>query len=166
MKLVAVSLLALAAFSLAGPAAAQPTKRFELDFGPVDLGRTGWKEYRLPALPDEELTFGLKLTAPEGQKLQHLPRARVRITLVNELDQVVFDAGDELENWTRAESTQSWFLYLRGIDNQPRGPDGGWGTYAHPHKGGDYRLTVETIKSDATMSKFVVRLMGVGGGWK
>jgi hypothetical protein len=148
------------------PAAAQQTKRFELDFGAVDLDRTGWHDYKLTNLPDEDLVFGLKITAPDGSRLQHLPKARVRITLVNEREETVFDAGDELTNWTRAESTQSWFLYLRGLDGLQRGPDGGWGTYAHPHKGGSYTLTVETVASDVTMSKFIVRLMGVGGGWK
>jgi hypothetical protein len=148
------------------PAAAQQTKRFELDFGAVDLDRTGWHDYKLTNLPDEDLVFGLKITAPDGSRLQHLPKARVRITLVNEREETVFDAGDELTNWTRAESTQSWFLYLRGLDGRERGPDGGWGTYAHPRKGAAYSLTVETVTSDVTMSKFVVRLMGVGGGWK
>lgn len=156
----------LCALALAAPAAAQEKKRFELDFGPVDIERTGWHDYKLPPLPDEDLTFGLKLTAPDGGRLQHLPKVRVRITLTNELDEVVFDAADELANWTRAESTQAWFFYLRGAENQPRGPDGGWGTYAHPRSSGRYVMTVETVKSDVTMSKFVVRLMGVGGGWK
>jgi hypothetical protein len=154
------------ALLLAAPAAAQQAKRFELDFGAVDLYRTGWHDYKLANLPDEDLVFGLKITAPDGSRLQHLPKARVRITLVNEREETVFDAGDELVNWTRAESTQAWFLYLRGLDGLQRGPDGGWGTYAHPHKGGSYTLTVETVASDVTMSKFVVRLMGVGGGWK
>ena len=156
----------LCALALAAPAAAQQKPRFELDFGAVDLDRTGWHDYKLANLPEEDLIFGLKITAPDGSRLQHLPKARVRITLVNENGDTVFDAGDELANWTRAESLQAWFLYLRGLDGQPRGIDGGWGTYAHPRKGGTYSLTVETVKSDVTMSKFVVRLMGVGGGWK
>jgi hypothetical protein len=140
----------LLALSLAAPAAAQ-NKRFEMDFGPVDLKTAGQQEYKLPALPDADLTFGLKLTAPEG--LRHLPKATVRITLLNEKDEVVFDVSDELENWTRAESTKEWFLY------QP-------GSHAQTRKSGRYRATVETVKSDVTMSKFVVRLMGVGGGAK
>lgn len=90
----------------------------------------------------------------------------MRITLVNEYNEVVFDVSDELANFTRAESTNEWFLYRRGIENQSPGPDGGWGTHARPRKGGSYRMTVETVKSNVTMTKFTVRLMGVGGGAK
>jgi hypothetical protein len=138
--------------------------RFELDFGLVDIERTGEREYKLPALPEADIAFGFKLTAAEG--LHHLPKATVRITLLNEHDQVVFDVADDLANFTRAESTKEWFLYLRGVESQPPGPDGGWGTYARPRKSGRYRMTVETVKSNVTMTKFVVRLIGVGGGWK
>ena len=151
------------ALLLAAPAIAQKN-RFELDFGLVDIERTGQREYKLPALPAADLTFGFKLTAPEG--LHHLPKATVRMTLTNERDEVVFEVADELVNFTRAESTGAWFLYQRGIENQAPGPDGGWGTYAHPRKAGSYRMTVETVKSNVTMTKFVVRLIGVGGGRK
>jgi hypothetical protein len=162
MKLAAPLLLCLA---LAGPALAQK-QRVEVDLGPVDIEHVGHKEYKLPALPEGEIAFGLKLTAADGDKLHHLPKATVRMTLVNERDQVIFDVSGELAEFTRAESLRATFLYLRGIDNQAPGPDGGWGTYAVPRKGGSYRMTVETLKSNVTMTKFVVRLMGVGGGWK
>jgi hypothetical protein len=151
------------ALLLAAPAAAQ-NQRFELDFGLVDIERTGEREYKLPPLPEADIAFGFKLTAPEG--LHHLPKATVRITLVNEYNEVVFDVADELVNFTRAESTGEWFLYQRGVENQAPGPDGGWGTYARPRKAGSYRMTVETVKSNVTMTKFTVRLMGVGGGAK
>jgi len=153
----------LLALFLAAPATAQ-NKRFELDFGLVDIERTGEREYKLPPLPEADIAFGFKLTAADG--LHHLPKATVRITLLNEHDQVVFDVSDDLANFTRAESTKEWFLYLRGVESQPAGPDGGWGTYAHPRKSGRYRMTVETVKSNVTMTKFVVRLIGVAGGWK
>jgi hypothetical protein len=155
--------VALLLLALATPAAAQKS-RFELDLGLVDLERTGQREYKLPSLPEADIAFGLKLTAPEG--LHHLPKATVRMTLTNERDEVVFEVSDELVNFTRAESTGAWFLYQRGIENQAPGPDGGWGTYAHPRKAGSYRMTVETVKSNVTMTKFVVRLIGVGGGAK
>ena len=160
MKLAAL-LLALA---LAAPAAAQKKERFEVDFGPVDIERTGQREYKLPPLPEADIAFGFKMTAPQG--LHHLPKATLRITLLNEHDQVVFDVSDELANFTRAESTKEWFFYQRGVANQAPGPDGGWGTYARPRKAGSYRMTVETVKSNVTMTKFTVRLTGVGGGPK
>ena len=116
--------------------------------------------------PEADIAFGFSLTSPDGDKLHHLPKATVRITLVNERDEVVFDATDELANFLRAESTRATFLYLRGVQNQAPGPDGGWGTYAHPRKSGRYRMTVETLKSNVTMTKFTVRLMGVDGRWK
>ena len=163
MRLAALALLWLA---LAGPAAAQQKGRFEVDLGLVDIERTGQREYQLPALPETDIAFGFSLTSPDGDKLHHLPKATVRITLVNERDEVVFDATDELANFLRAESTRATFLYLRGVQNQAPGPDGGWGTYAHPRKGGRYRMTVETLKSNVTMTKFTVRLMGVDGRWK
>jgi hypothetical protein len=153
----------LLALALAAPAMGQKS-RFEVDLGPVDIERTGQLEYKLPGLPDADIAFGFKLTAPDG--LHHLPKATVRMTLMNERDEVVFDVADELVNFTRAESTGAWFLYQRGIENQAPGPDGGWGTYAHPRKAGSYRMTVETVKSNVTMTKFVVRLIGVGGGRK
>ena len=162
MRLAAL-LLGLA---LAMPAAAQKKQRVEVDLGLVDIERVGHQEYKLPALPEGEIAFGLKLTAPDGDKLSHLPKATVRMTLVNERDETVFDVAGELADFTRAESMRAIFLYQRGIENQPPGPDGGWGTYALPRKGGTYRMTVETLKSNVTMTKYTVRLMGVGGGWK
>lgn len=156
--------IALVVAAVLLPAAAQKEERFELDLGLVDIERTGRREYKLPALPEAEIAFGFKLTSPDG--LHHLPKATVRITLLNEYDQVVFDVADDLVNFTRAESTTAWFLYQRGIENQSPGPDGGWGTYARPRKGGSYHMTVETVKSNVTMTKFTVRLMGVGGGVK
>ena len=156
-------LVLLLALSLALPAAAQKA-RFEIDLGAVDLETKGWREYKLPRLPEADIAFGFKLTSPEG--LAHLPKATVRLTLVNEFDQVVFDVSDDLNNFERAESTREWFLYQRGIPGKAPGPDGGWGTYAHPRPAGSYRMTVETLKSNVTMTKFTVRLMGVGGGAK
>jgi hypothetical protein len=156
----------LLGLALAATAAAQKKPRVEVDLGQVDIERVGHQEYKLPALPEGEIAFGLKLTAPDGDKPGHLPKATVRMTLVNERDEVVFDVSDELADFTRAESTRATFLYQRGIENKAPGPDGGWGTYALPRKGGEYRMTVETLKSNVTMTKFTVRLMGVGGGWK
>jgi hypothetical protein len=161
MKLAAL----LLGVALAAPAVAQK-QRVEVELGLVDLERVGHREYKLPALPEGEIAFGLKLTAPDGEKLQHLPKATVRMTLVNERDEVVFDVSGELADFTRAESTRATFLYQRGIHSQAPGPDGGWGTYALPRQAGKYRMTVETLKSNVTMTKFIVRLMGVGGGWK
>jgi hypothetical protein len=155
----------LLAAALAAPAMAQKG-RFEVDLGLVDIERVGYREVQLPPLPDADIAFGFSLSAPDGEKVHHLPKATVRITLMNERDEVVFDVSDELSNFTRAESTRATFLYLRGVQNQAPGPDGGWGTYAHPRKGGRYRMTVETLKSNVTMTKFVVRLMGVDGRWK
>ena len=151
--------------ALAVPAAAQKG-RFEVDLGLVDIERVGQQEYALPGLPEGDIAFGFSLSAPDGGKVHHLPKATVRITLVNERDEVVFDVADELANFTRAESTRATFLYLRGVQNQAPGPDGGWGTYARPRKSGKYRMVVETQKSNVTMTKFVVRLMGVDGRWK
>ena len=153
------------AFAVAAPAAAQ-NARYELDLGVVDIERVGQHEIRLPPLPEADIAFGLRLTAPDGAKVSHLPKATVRIALMNERDEVVFDVSDELANFTRAESTRATFLYLRGVQNQAPGPDGGWGTYARPRKSGTYRMLVETLKSNVTMTKFVVRLMGVDGRWK
>lgn len=155
----------LCALALAAPAAAQKA-RYEIDLGSVDIERVGQQEIRLPPLPEADIAFGLRLTAPDGEKVHHLPKATVRIALLNERDEVVFDVSDELANFTRAESTRATFLYLRGVKDRAPGPDGGWGTYAHPRKSGTYRMVVETVKSNVTMTKFVVRLMGVDGRWK
>jgi hypothetical protein len=88
MKLAAL----LLGVALAAPAVAQK-QRVEVELGLVDLERVGHREYKLPALPEGEIAFGLKLTAPDGEKLQHLPKATVRMTLVNERDEVVFDVS-------------------------------------------------------------------------
>jgi len=154
------------ALALAGPAAAQQKGRFEVDLGLVDIERVGQHEYKVPALPEGDIAFGLRLVPPPGEKMHHLPKATVRMALLNERDEVVFEVSDELANWTRAESTKEWFLYQRGVANQSPGPDGGWGTYARPRKSGSYRMVVETVKSNVTMTKFTVRLMGVDGRWK
>jgi len=150
--------------------------RFELDLGPVDLERTGSREYRFSELPAEEFTFGLRLTTAGGERPGALPAATVRIVLVNERGETVFDTTDEIANLARAESSREWFLYQLGTLSLPGaqkarqrlavGPDGGWGTYASPRRDGSYRLTFETVKADTRLSKFGVRLIAVGGGWK
>ena len=151
--------------------------RFELDFGPVDLERTGSREFRFSELPAEEFVFGLRLTAAGGEKLGALPSATVRITLTNENYETVFDMTDEVANLVRSETAKDWFLYQRGKVPLPGsakpgerrlsvGPDGGWGTYALPRRNGSYRLTFETVKADSRLTKFGVRLIAVGGGWK
>jgi len=163
------------AFTDHGPRGAH--NRFELDFGPVDLERTGSREFRFSDLPAEEFVFGLRLTAPGGEKLGALPAATVRITLVNENYETVFDMTDEVANLVRSETAKEWFLYQRGRLPLPGaakpggerlsvGPDGGWGTYAQPRRNGSYRLTFETVKPDSRLAKFGVRLVAVGGGWK
>jgi len=151
--------------------------RFELDFGPVDLERTGSREYRFSDLPAEEFVFGVRITAPGEEKLGALPAATVRLALVNENGETVFDLTDEIANFVRAESSREWFLYQRGKTPLPGGaqkpgerlsvgPDGGWGTYALPRSGASYRLTFETVKADSHLSKFGVRLIAVGGASK
>jgi hypothetical protein len=140
-----------------GPQAAH--NRFELDLGPVDLERSGRSEYRFTDLPDKEFTFGLKITAPRGGKLSHLPRATVRMTLLNEREDVLFEVSDELANWFRSETVSEWFLYLHGASQ-------GQGTNLPARPSARYRLIFETVKADSSTSKFVVRLLGVGGGWK
>lgn len=133
--------------------------RFELDLGPVDLERSGRKEYRFADLPGKEFTFGLKITAPQGARLGHLPRATVRMMLLNERDDVLFEVSDELANWVRSETASEWFLYLRGKSQ-------GQGTSLPAQPSASYRLIFETVKADSSTSKFVVRLLGVGGGFK
>ena len=153
--------------------------RFELDLGSIDLERTGRREYQFSDLPHEEFTFGLRLKAPTGEKLSHLPKATVRMTLTNEQGQVVFEVAEELTNWVRSEKESEWFLYMRGVQKQTPGaasrvtmeriafgPDGGWGTYVSPRTEGTYKLVVETVKPDVRLSKFIAQLVGVGGGWK
>lgn len=132
--------------------------RFELDLGPVDLERSGRSEYRFADLPDKEFTFGLRITAPPGARLSHLPRATVRMMLLNEREDVLFEVSDELANWVRSETASEWFLYLRGAQ--------GRGTNLPARPSVTYRLIFETVKADSSMSKFAVRLLGVGGGWK
>jgi len=161
------------AFTDHGPSGA--LHRFELDFGPADLERTGSREYRFGDLPGEEFVFGLRLTTAGGGKPGALPAATVRITLTNEKDEVVFDMTDEVANLVRSESSKEWFLYQRGTLKLPGaaggerlsvGPDGGWGSYASIRQGGSYRLTFETVKADTRLAKFAVRLVALGGGWK
>ena len=164
------------AFTDHGPRGAH--NRFELDLGPVDLERAGSREYRFSDLPAEEFTFGLRLTTAGGERPGALPAATVRIVLVNERGETVFDTTDEVANLARAESSREWFLYQIGtlslpgaVGQKPRqrlsvGPDGGWGTYASVRQNGSYRLTFETIKPDSRLAKFEVRLVAVGGGWK
>lgn len=163
------------AFTDHGPRGAH--NRFEVDFGPVDLERTGSREYRFSDLPAEEFVFGLRLTAAGGEKLGTLPAATVRIALTNENYETVFDMTDEVANLVRSETANEWFLYQRGRVPLPGnakpgeqrlsvGPDGGWGTYARPRRNGSYRLTFETVKGDTHLTKFGVRLVAVGGGFK
>lgn len=153
--------------------------RFQLDLGPIDLERAGTREFRFSALPKAEYTFGLRLRPALGEQLRHVPNATVRMTLVNEKNQVVFTIEENLTEWVRSESHNEWFLYSRGpqealpgpggsttLKKVGVGPDGGWGTYVVPRSEAVYRLTVETVKPDSRLTKFDIRLLAVGGGWK
>jgi hypothetical protein len=151
------------------------SNRFELDLGSVDLERAQSREFRFAELPAGEFTFGLRLTAAGGGRPGALPSATVRMALVNERDEVIFDVTDELANWLRSESSKEMFLYLRGMQKYPAapqgraadarlaiGPDGGWGTYASIRAQGRYRLTFETVKADSRLAKLAVHLVAVG----
>ena len=142
------------AFEGDGQLSAKGPTRLELDLGPVDLNAKGRREYNFKDLPEHNFLFGLRLTAPAGQRLRHLPSATVRLRLLNEREDVLFEVQDDLPNWLRNESTSEWFLYLRGLKN------GGTDIKATPST--SYRLIFETLRADSTMSKFNARLVGVG----
>jgi hypothetical protein len=147
------------AFEGDGTLTAKGQDRFEIDLGPIDLHAAGRREYAFKDLPEREFTFGLRFTAPAGERLRHLPNATVRLRMLNESEDVLFDATDELANWLRAESSREWFLYLRGVAQ-------GESTALPARRTGSYRLLFETVRADSTMSKFAVRLIAVGGGVK
>ena len=148
-----------------------------MDLGPVDLAKTGQREYRFADLPTVEFAFGLRLRASNGGNPGHLPRAGVRLALMNEKGEVVFDVSGNLSGWAWSELDSGWFVYQRGMQRYvpvaPRatrperiapGPDGGWGTHVTPRTSGRYRLIFETMKADAGLSGLAVRLVAVASG--
>lgn len=132
-------------------------QRFELDLGTVDIERAGRREFRFEGLPEAQFSFGLRISAPPGEKLAHLPRASVRLALHDERDAVVFDVTEDLSSWMRSEGTRDWFMYLSHAD------DARLNTYLAARPSATYHLVFETLKANSTLSKFVVRLVAVGG---
>ena len=156
---IAITCFPVFAYEGDGTLTVKGQDRFEIDLGPIDLNAAGRREYAFKDLPEREFTFGLRLTAPAGERLRHLPNATVRLRLLNESEDILFDATEELPNWLRAESSREWFLYLRGMAQ-------GESTALPARRTGSYRLLFETVRADSTLSKFSVRLIAVGGGVK
>lgn len=151
--------------------------RYELNLGKMDLGKAGKKEYRFSRMPNEEFTFGLRMKSTDNGKPVGLPRAGVRLTLVNEKDETVFDVAGELGQWVRSEKDTEWFFYHRGrqhhvlvapratkIERTGLGPDAGWGSYATLRTAGSYRLVLETTTPDAYAATLDIQLVAVAGG--
>ena len=150
--------------------------RYELNLGKPELGKAGKKEYRFTRMPGTEFTFGLRMKSTDNGKPVGLPRANVRLTLVNEKEETVFDVAGELGQWVRSERETEWFFYHRGSQHHvlvaPRatkieriglGPDGGWGSYATLRSGGSYRLVMETVAPDAYAATLDIQLVAVAG---
>lgn len=162
-------------FADRGPQAA--VARYAVDLGPVELGRPWRREYALADLPEEDFVIAIRVDpAALGQDP---PRATVRLRLVNERDETVFDATDSLANWALATEPGQVLVFLRGqrrlVPVGPRaskyvrlgsGPDGGWGSHFRPRREGRYRLAFETVapQRDGALEATLVGLGG-GGNW-
>lgn len=164
-------------FTDRGPDAAHA--RYELNLGKAELGKAGKREYRFSDLPNSEFIFGLRVKSTDSGKPIGMPRAGVRLTLMNEKDETVFDVAGELAAWVRSETSTEWFFYHRGkqhhvlvapratkIERIGQGPDGGWGSYATPRATGSYRLVIETLAADAYAGTLDIQLVALAGGRK
>ena len=76
---IAITCLPVFAYEGDGTLTVKGQDRFEIDLGPIDLHAAGRREYAFKDLPEREFTFGLRLTAPAGERLRHLPNATVRL---------------------------------------------------------------------------------------
>jgi len=153
-------------------------QRYILDLGPVDLTRTERQEFRIANLPTENFTFGLQLhNARWDQRNVH---AKVRLALVNEKDETVFDVVETVSKWTwsGARDEDVVFVYLSGKSKEiilrpgvftyealGVGPDGGWGTYASIRKHGRYKLIFDNLEPDPKATA-PAKVLAIGGGWK
>jgi hypothetical protein len=154
-------------------------RRYIVDLGAADLTRPGRQEFRMAKLPGEEFTFGLQLRDTRWD--QRTIHAKVRLALVNEKEETVFDVVETVSKWTWSASSRDEnvvFVYVSGkskeITLRPGvftyellgvGPDGGWGTYASIRKDGRYKLIFENLEPDPKATA-PARVMAVGGGWK
>ena len=150
-------------------------ERYVLDLGPVQLRKPWRREYALADLPTEEFTVGLQFDGDtDGKSVD----AKVRVTLTNERGETVLEVADALANWTWGTSPGRLFVYRRGVQKEipfgqssvrlqrvALGPDGGWGTYFSPRRGGRYRLVFETLDANRANSA-KAKLVALGGGWK
>ena len=152
-------------------------QRYVLDLGPVDLSQRSQQSFKMANLPSEGFTFGLQLAGTNWN--ESAVQATVRLLLVNEKDQVVFDVTESLPKWVwSGVRPGDPFVYLRGVNSEiPIGAgsvrlepvvkaDGGWGTYVQARRTGRYQLTFETVKPDPYARQVAARLVAVGGGWK
>src|SRR5689334_17110155 len=93
--------------------------RYVLRLGTVDLSKPSKAVYLLSGLPDERFVVGFW---PNGDLNKQTAKARVRISLVRNTGEKVFEAERTLANWVWSSEP---FVYLRGNEVEgPRGNDG------------------------------------------
>ena len=142
--------------------------RYFLDLGPVDLTTPGRREYKLSGLPNKQFALGLFTTAttsPSGANLATAKpfNAKVKVHLQDENSKNVFEISDDLRNWTWSEARETYtFLYYEG----PVKTGSDRGTVFSARRSSNYRLAIETVAADPAASRYGLRLVAKGGGWK
>jgi hypothetical protein len=154
-------------------------QRYVIDLGRIDLTQREQREFNFAKVPAETFTFGLKLYGAKWD--QKNISAKVRLVLVNEKGETIFNFVETISKWTWSGSSlheNEVFAYGSGKSRETVlrpgvftyepigvGPDGGWGTYVSMRTDGRYKLIFENVVPDPN-AKVVAVLMGTGGGWK
>jgi hypothetical protein len=163
-----------------GPFAAKD--RYVVDLGPMDMMRTGARQYVLGNLPRERFVIGLEIAdlRPNQPGVERSKRdGQVRLLLEGPGHSTVIQENEKLGLWTWSfvqgetksflyrEGQQSWVRLEGGAmtgTRQDLREDEGWGSFFSPRPNVEYRLTVEVVEPMSRPAS--ARLLVKGGGWK
>jgi hypothetical protein len=155
--------------------AATANERYVVDFGPVDLGKPGYKAFKMAGLPSVEFTMGLRpVGVSAGCDAAALNSVSVRLEVKTEDGAVVMAEEGPFKTWV----TSSSLVYRRGAEHQEPKSGGavervrsdvhasqGWGTYFTPQGSATYRAKFNVLETNGA-SNCQSRLVLLSGGWK
>jgi hypothetical protein len=130
-------------------------ERYVVDFGPVDLGKSSRKSFKMAGLPPVEFTMGLRPVSPSsGCDAATLSAINVRVEMHTGDGILVMAEEGPLSTWV----TSTNLIYRRGAE-QGDGktgdasarvrsgvlPSGGWGTYFTPQTSTTYLVNFRVL---------------------
>jgi hypothetical protein len=148
--------------------------RYVVDFGELDLGTVGNREFTMSGLPVEVFTIGLEILASaepaEPMYEAHPLNPTLRLEVVDERGESIISEAAPLRDWTwsgRVGVKSRSFVYLRGDIARMAGlSEAGRTSYFTARPEGRYRVRLTVVEPDPKAAGYTVTVQAAGGGWK